>query len=190
MNQTEIAEVFTKCGALKVGHFRYTSGLHGDKYMQCAQVQKYPQYNEQLCRELADKFRDLGVELVVGPAVGGILAAYEVARQLGVPAIFAERENGEMKLRRGFTIEPGQRVLVTEDVITTGGSVREVIDLVKANGGIPVAVGVMVDRSGGKVDFGLPLGSLLQLQLPTYQPEECPLCKQGIPVAKPGSRQV
>lgn len=190
MNQVEIAEVFTKCGAMMTGHFRYTSGLHGSVYMQCAQVLRYPEYTELLCKELAADFRDKQVELVVGPAMGGILVAYEVARQLGVPAIFTERENGEMKLRRGFEIVPGQRVLVVEDVITTGGSVQEVLDIVKATGGVPVGVGVLVDRSGGKVAFDVPLAPLLKLDLANYDPEDCPLCKQGIPVVKPGSRQV
>ncbi|MDA8442597.1 MAG: orotate phosphoribosyltransferase [Peptococcaceae bacterium] len=190
MTKPEIAAIFTKCGALLEGHFRYTSGLHGDKYMQCAQVQKYPAENEKLCQELAENFRMLELDLVVGPAVGGILTAYEVARQLGLPAIWTERENGQMKFRRGFSIEPGLRVLVVEDVITTGGSVQEVLELVKAQGGIPVAVGVMVDRSGGKAQYDVPLASLLQLSLPNYPPEQCPLCQQGVPIVKPGSRQV
>ncbi len=190
MNNAEIIEIFTKCGALKEGHFRYTSGLHGSLYMQCAQVLKYPEYTELLCKELAEHFRDKQVELVVGPAMGGILVAYEVARQLGVPNIFTERENGAMTLRRGFALSPGQRVLVVEDVITTGGSVKEVLDIVKANGAVPVGVGVLVDRSGGRVQFDVPLEALLKLDLPNYKPEDCPLCKQGLPVVKPGSRQV
>ncbi len=190
MTREEIAAVFTKCGAMMEGHFRYTSGLHGSVYMQCAQIQKYPEYNELLCRELAENFRDKDVQLVVGPAVGGILTAYEVARQLKVPAIFSERENGVMKLRRGFAIEPGTRVLVVEDVITTGGSVQEVVNIVRESGGVPVGIGVMVDRSGGKAGFDVPLVPLLKLDLANYPPEECPLCKQGIPVIKPGSRQV
>ncbi|HWJ03977.1 MAG TPA: orotate phosphoribosyltransferase [Verrucomicrobiae bacterium] len=189
MTQEEISEIFTKCGALKRGHFRYTSGLHGNIYMQCAQVLKYPDYTEQLCKELAKPFVGK-VDIVVGPAMGGILVAYEVARQLGVPSIFAERENGAMTLRRGFSLEPGQRVLVVEDVITTGGSVQEVINIVKAAGAAPVGVGVMVNRSGGKADFGIQLEALLRLDLPAYKPEECPMCKEGLPVEKPGSRQV
>jgi len=190
MNQAEIAEVFTKCGAMLTGHFRYTSGLHGSVYMQCAQVLKYPEYTELLCKELAANFKDKQVDLVIGPAMGGIIVAYEAARQLGVPALFTERENGQMKLRRGFQLEPGQKVLVVEDVITTGGSVREVLELVTNAGAVPVGVGVMVDRSGGRVTFDVPLAPLLRLDLSNYTPEECTQCKEGIPVIKPGSRQV
>ncbi|HEX3014943.1 MAG TPA: orotate phosphoribosyltransferase [Desulfobacteria bacterium] len=190
MTNDEVMDIFAKCGALKQGHFRYTSGLHGNRYMQCAQVLKYPEYTEILCKQLADQVRDQQVELVVGPAMGGILVAYEVARQLGVPGIFSERENGEMKLRRGFTIEPGQRVLVVEDVVTTGGSVQEVINIVKANGGVPVGVAVLVNRSGGKAKLEVPIIAMLNLDLATYEPEHCPMCKEGLPVEKPGSRQV
>lgn len=190
MNQTEVSAVFTKAGALQEGHFRYTSGLHGNLYMQCAQVLKHPDYTEQLCKELARKFADSKIDIVVGPAMGGILVAYETARQIGVPAIFTERENGSMTLRRGFQLEAGQRVLVVEDVITTGGSVQEVIDLVQGQGAEPVGVGVLVNRSGGRAAFGLPLAALLNLDLPTYDPEDCPLCRQGLPLVKPGSRKL
>jgi orotate phosphoribosyltransferase len=190
MNQAEIAAVFTKVGALQEGHFRYTSGLHGNLYMQCAQVLKHPEHTEVLCKELAENFADSKIDIVVGPAMGGIIVAYEIARQLGVPAVFTERENGAMTLRRGFELDPGQRVLVVEDVITTGGSVQEVLEIVKTKGAEPVGVGVLVNRSGGRADFGVPLAALLNLDLPTYDPENCPLCKQGLPLAKPGSRKV
>lgn len=190
LTHDEAIEIFTKANALLTGHFRLTSGRHSNKYMQCAQVLQYPQYASVLCDALAEKFKGTEVDLVVGPAMGGIIVAYEVGRALGVKTLFTERENGAMALRRGFTINPGEKVLVVEDVVTTGGSVKEVIDVVKEKGGEVVGVGVLVDRSNGKVDFGAPTQSILQLEIESYDPEDCPLCKQGLPVVKPGSRQV
>ncbi len=190
LTQQQIVEIFEKTGAMLSGHFRLTSGKHSDRYFQCAQVLQYPEYCSLLCQELAGRFKDMEVETVIGPAMGGILVSYELARALGVRSLFAEREKGVMTLRRGFSIKPGEKVLVAEDVITTGGSVREVIELVKNCGGEVVAVGVLVDRSGGKVDLGLRTEALLTTTVATYQPEECPLCKQGIPAVKPGSRNI
>ncbi len=190
MDKAAIAAVFTKVGALREGHFRYTSGLHGNLYMQCAQVLKYPDYSERLCKELASNFAAGQIDIVIGPAMGGIIVAYEVARQLGVPAMFSERENGIMTLRRGFGLEAGQRVLVVEDVITTGGSVQDVIDLVKDQGAVPAGVAVLVNRSGGRAAFDVPLAALLDLDLPTFDPTNCPLCQQGLPLVKPGSRKL
>ncbi|HHW11374.1 MAG TPA: orotate phosphoribosyltransferase [Firmicutes bacterium] len=189
MGVTEIMAIFNGTGALRQGHFVLTSGKHSAQYMQCAQVLQYPWLAATLGEALAAHYAGVGVETVVGPAMGGILVAHEVGRALGVRALFAERQDGKMTLRRGFTLKPGEKVLVVEDVITTGGSVQEVIDLVKDLGAEPVGVGVLVDRSGGRVTFaGLPLHSLLSLQIEAFALEECPLCAQGIPWEKPGSR--
>jgi orotate phosphoribosyltransferase len=181
-------KIFRQTGTLQRGHFVLTSGLHSPQYFQCARVLQYPKYAEKLCERMAEHFRDERIDVVVAPAIGGIIVAYEVARALGVRGIFAEREEGRMRLRRGFVLSRGERVLVVEDVITTGGSVREVLDLVKEHGAEPVGVSVVVDRSGGTVDFGVPFYALMTLEVITYPPEECPLCQQGIPVTKPGSR--
>jgi orotate phosphoribosyltransferase len=191
LNHDEARQIFVDAQALLNGHFRLTSGRHSNQYMQCAQVLKYPHYTEQLARHLADCFLDDGVELVVGPAMGGIIVAYEVGRQLGVPAIFTEREDGVMVIRRGFNIEPGQKVLVVEDVVTTGGSVKEVIERVKAADGEVIGVGVLVDRSSGKVDFGVKTAAVLTMDIESWEPDNCPLCKEGkLEVVKPGSRTV
>jgi orotate phosphoribosyltransferase len=190
MTKEEILKLFSDTGVLKTGHFLLTSGRHSGKYLQCAQLLQYPEATEKACQELAKNFKDMNIETVISPAVGGILVSYEMARALNTRAIFAEREEGKMTLRRGFTLRPGERVLVVEDVVTTGGSVKEVIDLVRAHGAEVVAVGVLVDRSGGKVDFKVPTFCLLGLEVESYSPEECPLCKQGLPVIKPGSRKL
>ena len=184
-----ILEVFREAGALLEGHFLLSSGLHSPKYLQCALVLQDPARAERLCSRLARAFADERVETVVGPAMGGILVAYELARALGATAIFAEREEGRMRLRRGFRIEPGQRVLLAEDVVTTGGSLREVLALVREAGAEVVGVAALVDRTSGRdPGFGMPLTALVQLDVPTHVPEECPLCREGVPVVKPGSR--
>ena len=188
ITKERVLEVLKEAGVLQEGHFLLTSGRHSDKYMQCAKIFQHTKYSEELCAALAEKFQDKGVELVIGPAIGAIQMSYEVSRHLGVKNIFAERENGEMTLRRGFTIEPGQKVLVVEDVVTTGGSVREVIDIVRKNGGEVVGLGVIVDRTGGKIDFGVPLESVISMEVISYEADECPLCKEGLPLVKPGSR--
>ncbi|MDW7672917.1 MAG: orotate phosphoribosyltransferase [Bacillota bacterium] len=187
LSEERIIEIFKEAKALNEGHFLLTSGKHSNQYIQCAQVLRFPNYTEELGKELGDRFKGQ-VDIVIGPAMGGIIVAYEVARALGVEAIFTERQQGEMLLRRGFNITPGQRVLVVEDVITTGGSVQEVINIVKTMGGQVIGVGVLVDRSGGRADFGVQLESLLQLNIPTYEPENCPLCATGSKPIKPGSR--
>lgn len=190
LTKEEALEIFTKSKALLNGHFRLTSGRHSAQYMQCAQVLQYPEFAGKLCEDLAERFKDIDIDMVIGPAMGGIIVSYEVGRALGVKTIFTERENGVMSLRRGFVIAPGAKVLVVEDVVTTGGSVKEVIDVVREKGGEVVGVGLLVDRSGGKVDFGVKTEAILQLEIQSYEPEECPLCTKGIPVVKPGSRQV
>jgi orotate phosphoribosyltransferase len=184
-----ILEVFREAGALLEGHFLLSSGLHSPKYLQCALVLQDPARAERLCSQLARAFADDRVETVVGPAMGGILVAYELARAFGARAIFAEREEGRMRLRRGFRIEPGQRVLLAEDVVTTGGSLREVLALVREAGAEVVGVAALVDRTSGRdPGFGMLLTALVQLDVPTHTPEECPLCREGVPVVKPGSR--
>jgi len=189
MKREDAEKIFMDSGALMEGHFKLTSGKHSNKYMQCAQVLQYPQYTEELARHIAEKFQVDNIELVVGPAMGGIIVSYEVARQLKVPGIFTERQNGEMVLRRGFLIKPGQRVLVVEDVVTTGGSVREVIDVVNKSGGNVIGVAVLVDRSGGQVYFGVKQEAVLTMDIQSWEAGECPLCKEGkIPAIKPGSR--
>jgi orotate phosphoribosyltransferase len=189
LTRDEALRIFRDSGALMSGHFLLTSGRHSDHYIQCAQVLKYPHYTEALASHLAGKFRDDSIEVVVGPAMGGIIVSYEVGRQLQVPAIFAERENGKMTLRRGFNLYPNQRVLVVEDVITTGGSVQEVIELVKEHGAEVVGVGVLVDRSNGAVKFGPKQCQVLSMEVRSWNPDECLLCKEGrVPLTKPGSR--
>jgi orotate phosphoribosyltransferase len=185
----EMLGIFHETGALLSGHFLLTSGLHSPQYFQCALLLQYPRHTTRLCGELADAFSDKEVDLVIAPAIGGIVVAQEVGRLMNTRTIFAEREGGVMSLRRGFFIRPGEKVLVTEDVITTGGSVKEVIDLVEKNGGDVVGVGVIVDRSAGRFALDVPFIPLLQMDVVVHQPDECPLCEDGIPIVKPGSRK-
>ncbi|MFZ5943068.1 MAG: orotate phosphoribosyltransferase [Bacillota bacterium] len=184
----EIISMLKEVDALKEGHFVFTSGLHSEVYIQCALLLAQPTLSEKVCQAIAEIFREEKPDLVIGPALGGIIVAYEVARHLGIPGLFAERENGKIKLRRMFKIEPGQRVLVVEDVITTGGSSQEVIDLVESSGGKVIGVGAIVDRSNGKAVISVPFQALVKVTMNNYAPEECPLCKKGIPIDKPGSR--
>ena len=191
MTQDEVKELFIKTGAIMEGHFLLTSGLHSPLYVEKFQVLQHPKYTEQLCIALAEKFLEDNIEVVVGPITGGILLAHEVGKRLGTRAIFTERENGKMTLRRGFVIKPGERVLIVEDIVTTGGSIKEVLDVVVEHGGIPVGIGMLVDRSGGKASFGeVPYKALLNLDVTTYDPSDCPLCKQNIPMTKRGSRKL
>jgi orotate phosphoribosyltransferase len=189
MNQ-ELWIIFNRYGAILDGHFLLSSGLHSNRYVQCALVLQHPDVATFLGAELATFFADIPIDLVVGPALGGVLVAQEVARALGVRALFTERERGRMTLRRGFTIEPGERVLVVEDVVTTGGSTREVIDVVTAAGGKVVGVGALIDRHTGNIDFKVPFHALLRLEIAAYIPDSCPLCQSGSPLVKPGSRPV
>lgn len=188
--QEQVLEVFERTGVLLEGHFRLTSGLHAAKYLQCAQLLQYPHEAGPLCEQLAEYFKDAGATVVAGPATGGIILAYEVAKALGVKNIFGERENGVMTFRRGFKVEPTDKVLVLEDVVTTGGSVKELIECVRAAGAEVVGVASLVNRSGGRVDFGVPFKSLVNLDITTYQPDDCPMCQAGSVAYKPGSRQV
>lgn len=189
MTSEEILSIFKQSKALLEGHFELTSGLHSPNYFQCAKVLQYPKYAEQLCGAIAQHFQSSSVNAVIAPALGGIVVGQEVGRQLGVKTMFAERKDGEMQLRRGFEIAKGEKILVCEDVITTGGSVREVISIVEEMGGIVVGVGVIVDRSGGKASFQ-NLFAAMTMQVLTYKREECPLCANAITVTKPGSRNI
>jgi orotate phosphoribosyltransferase len=188
VTENEILDIFRKHSALLEGHFILSSGLHSDRYIQCALVLQHPRVAEQLCAELATKLKNLGATTVAAPALGGVLVAHEVARALGVRALFTERQEGTMTLRRGFHLESGEPTLVVEDVITTGLSTRETIKCVEEAGGKVVGVGSLIDRSGGTANLGLPKASLVTLSVKNYKPEECPLCKSGLPAVKPGSR--
>ena len=187
MDNQEMWKIFEESGAALQGHFLLTSGRHSDRYMQCAKLFVYPDKAEKICAALAEKLKGFGIELVAAPAIGWIIMGYEMARQLKVPNIFLERQDGVMTLRRGFTVEPGTKVAVVEDVVTTGGSVREVVEVLKNLGAEVVAVASVVDRSAGKVDFGLPYVSLLSMDITSYEPENCPLCREGkTELVKPG----
>jgi len=188
MTSEEVLDIYKKTGALLTGHFLLSSGLHSEQYLQSALVLQQPEIATKLCAALAENFADAKIDLVIAPALGGVFVSHETARALGVRAIFAERAEGELTLRRGFTITPGERVLVVEDVITTGKSTKETIRVVKQSGGIVIAAASLVDRSGGKADIGVPYKSLVTLHVPTYTAEACPLCKGGSRPVKPGSR--
>jgi orotate phosphoribosyltransferase len=188
MTEKETLALYEKTGALLRGHFKLTSGLHSDIYLQSALVLQHPEAAEKLGAALAEPFRDAHVRTVLAPAIGGIIVAHEVARALGVRALFTERENGTMMLRRGFTLERGERCLVVEDVITTGGSTREVVECVGTAGGAVVGIGSLIDRSGGAAAFTVKRVALATVQAATFKPEECPFCKTGSVAIKPGSR--
>lgn len=195
MTEPNIMQLFEETGAYLRGHFRLTSGLHSPEYLQCAKVLAFPQYAERLGSMLGERLHGLlggkAPAIVVAPAIGGIVIGHEVARALGLRSFFTERDGAthEMTLRRGFAVEPGERAVVIEDVITTGGSTREVITLLQGAGVEVLAAGSIIDRSGGSVDLGIPRVALHSMQVVAYQPEECPLCKEGMPVVKPGSRK-
>lgn len=189
MEHSQILEIFKKTNALLEGHFLLTSGKHSNQYFQCAKVLQYPEHLQAICKIIADHFKNENIDTVISPAIGGIVVGQEVARQLNKRFIFAERQDGKMSLRRGFTISPNENILVCEDVVTTGGSVFEVIDLVKENNSNLVGVGMIVDRSNGKVNFGVNQISTLALEVITYEKDNCPLCNEGkIELVKPGSR--
>src|SRR5471032_3082770 len=190
MTRDELLNLYRQSGALLEGHFRLTSGLHSPGYLQCALVLQHPQNAEALGRAIADRVRDVRATVVLSPALGGVVIGQEVGRALGVRAIFAERQDGALMLRRGFTIAATDRVLVIEDVMTTGGSTRETIEVAKAAGGEVVGAASIVDRSGGTIHFDVPFTALLEIALPTYDPDACPLCAQWLAVVKPGSRPV
>ena len=187
MTQEEVRALLVQTGAIMDGHFLLTSGLHSPHYVEKFNVLQHPEYTAQLCAAMAEKFKDANIETVVGPVTGGILLAHETGKSLGTRAIFTERVDGKMTFRRGFSLREGERVLIVEDIVTTGGSIKEVIDEVKAAQAVPVAVSMLVDRSGGKANFGdVPATALLTMEVETYAPENCPLCAKGIPMTKRG----
>jgi len=190
MTQEEVLELFKRSGALLEGHFRLTSGLHSDRYLQCALVLQNPASAAALAEDLHARMRALAPlpDFVIAPALGGILVAHEVARAAGVRALFAERQEGVLLLRRGFRIERGERAFVVEDVVTTGGSTRETMEVVSKSGGTVLAAGSLIDRTGGRADLGVPRVALAVLDIPAYPPDACPLCKAGSQAVKPGSR--
>lgn len=189
-NEEDFLNIFRETEALLTGHFLLTSGRHSNKYFQCAKVLQFPKYVEMVCSEISNYFKDFNIDTIIAPAMGGIIIGQEVARQLGKRFIFAEREDKLLTLRRGFSIATNEKVLICEDVVTTGGSVFEVIDIVKKSGGDVVGVGFIVDRSNGKVNFNVPQKSTVSMEVISYLPEECPMCKEEIPFVKPGSRKV
>ncbi len=192
ISQDRVMEILKEAGVLLEGHFKLTSGRHSNKYLQCAKIFRNTKYSEELCAALAEQYKNDGVQVVIGPAMGAVQMAYEVSRSLKCENFFTERdENGKMTLRRGFQVQPGEKVLVVEDVVTTGGSVREVIELVQAAGGDVVGVGSIVDRTGGKIDFGVPFKAVISVEVESWEPGNCPLCKAGAPApVKPGSRKI
>jgi orotate phosphoribosyltransferase len=188
MTDSEVLDLFRQSGALLEGHFKLSSGLHSDRYLQSALVLQHPEFAEQLGRAIAERTRHLQATAVLSPALGGIVIGQEVGRALHVRALFAERQDGALTLRRGFTLSPADRVLVVEDVITTGGSTRETIAVAETAGALVVGASSIVDRGSQASTLDVPLQSLVKLQVAAYDPASCPLCAKGLPVVKPGSR--
>jgi orotate phosphoribosyltransferase len=189
MKREEVQKFFEQAGAVRNGHFELSSGLHSSTYIQCALVLQYPNQAEILGRALSELFANLQVSCVVAPAMGGITIGYEVARALGVRSLWVERDrSGQMALRRGWELKPGERVLVIEDVWTTGGSTRETIGVVEQEEGLVVAAGALIDRTGGRVEWNVPARALLEMEVPSYEPDDCPLCRAGGASTRPGSR--
>ena len=182
----EIMQIFKDAGAMQEGHFLLTSGLHSPVYWEKFRILQYPHHTVKLCRLIAEQYKDKNVQAVAGPTTGGILIAFEVARQLGVRSVYAEKEGDKRVFRRSLTINEGERILIVDDVLTTGGSVREVIDAVRSNNGDIVGIAVLVDRNQEDIDFGFPLYYCLKAVTPAYKPGECPLCAAGIPLTRPG----
>lgn len=188
MTADDVLDLFRKSGALLEGHFRLTSGLHSERYLQSALVLQYPEFATALGDALAERTHHLDPTVVLSPALGGVVIGQEVGRALGVRAMFAERQDGALTLRRGFTLSPSDRVLIVEDVMTTGGSTRETAQVAEQHGAHVVGAAAIVDRGDNAATLNLPLQTLVQMHVPTYQPEQCPLCAKGIPAVKPGSR--
>lgn len=191
MKQEEVLKLFEETGALLNGHFELRSGLHSNRFFQCAHLLQYPRVSARLCEALVEKMKaeltDLEVDTVIAPAMGGITIGHEVARSMNVRFIFVEKEDNILKLRR-FKIKKGERFVIAEDVVTRGGRVQETVDIVQQNGGEVAAIGILVDRSGGKAQFDAPLVSLLEIEPVTYDPSDCPLCKEGLELVHPGSK--
>lgn len=186
--ENKVLNILTEVGALLEGHFLLSSGKHSNRYCQCAKLLMHPEKAEEVLKVTADKVKNIDFDIAVGPAMGGIIAAYELSRQLKKLAIFTERVDGQMTLRRGFEIIPGQKVLIVEDVVTTAKSSLEVAEVIKGLGGEVVGIACIVDRSSSKIDY--PIYSSIRLEIETYEKEKCPLCEQGLPCIKPGSRNI
>lgn len=191
MTTEQVLEIFKECGALLEGHFKLSSGLHSAKYLQCAKVLQYPDKAGVLCAEIARKLKEknIKIDVVVGPAMGGVVISYEMARQLGVRSIFTERVDGTVSLRRGFEIKKGERVLISEDVVTTGKSTKEVMEVLRGAGAEVAACCSLIDRSSGKANLGVELVALAEVEVEAFEEKDCPMCKAGEPVVKPGSRK-
>ena len=190
LSEKDILKIFEKSNALLRGHFKLTSGRHSDVYFQCAKVLQYPEYTEQLCSIITEKFKNYHIDTVLSPAIGGLVVGQEVSRQLNKKFIFAERETYDLILRRGFSIAEGEKILICEDVITTGGSVFELIDIVKSNNADVAGIGFIVDRSNGNISFDSPQISTIKLDVKSYTPADCPYCKEGLELVKHGSRKI
>lgn len=188
MSDERIIQILKDCEALLEGHFLLSSGKHSNRYIQCAKVLRYPRHAEEVLKVVVDKVKDLDFDLIVGPAMGGVVVSYEMGRQLNMEAIFTERKDNEMQLRRGFEIKKGAKILITEDVVTTGKSTLEVKRLLEELGGEVVAVACLADRRAENVDLGIPVYSTIKLDIKTYDADNCPLCEQGLTIEKPGSR--
>lgn len=186
--ENKVIEILKKSDALLEGHFLLSSGKHSNRYVQCAKIMRYPKYAEEVLKVVVDKVKDLDIDLIVGPAMGGIVVAYEVGRQLDKETIFTERKDGEMELRRGFEVEEGAKILITEDVVTTGKSTLEVKKLLESFGGNVIGVACIADRRPENIDLDMPVYSAIKLDIQTYESDNCPLCNENIPVQKPGSR--
>lgn len=182
--------VLQSTGALLTGHFKLTSGLHSEYYLQCAKICQYPSHCEEIAKELAIEFSNKGITVTAAPAIGGILIGYELARALNCKSIFAERVDGKMQLRRGFSIQPDDRILIIEDVVTTGGSILEIADIAAAEGAEIIGFSAVLNRSSGRFKPNKPFFPWLSLEIDTYNPDDCPLCKQAIPLYQPGSRNL
>ncbi len=191
ITKDRVIEVLKEAGVLLEGHFLLTSGRHSNKYLQCAKIFQNSKYAEELCEDLAQQFKEDNIDVVIGPAMGAVQMAYVVSHHMGTPNYFTERVDGKMVLRRGFSLKEGQRVLIVEDVVTTGGSVKEVMDIVRELKGVVAGVGAIVDRTGGAIDFGVPFKSVISMKVESFDASDCPICKEGkIDLVKPGSRAI
>ncbi|RJP78829.1 MAG: orotate phosphoribosyltransferase [Candidatus Zixiibacteriota bacterium] len=188
LSPEHVRALLESCGAYQEGHFELRSGRHSGGYVEKFRLLERPEVASELCRALAETWRHAAIERVAGPALGGVIIAYEVARALGVPCAFAERAGENLEFRRGFVFRPGEKVLVVEDIVTTGGSARQVVDAARAAGADPVGAAVLVNRSGKPLDLGVPAVALLDLDIASFPPEECPLCRDGLPLTAPGSK--
>jgi len=177
-----VLDIFRQTGAILEGHFLLTSGRHSGTYLEKFRILEYPEQTQRLCCLIAERFRDSGVQLVAGPTTGGIILSFELARQLGVRGIFAEKVDGGRRFLRGFRIKPGERTLVVDDILTTGGSIRDVLDALREAGGEPIGVAVLADRTAGGTDFGVPFFACMALEVESYEPSQCPLCREGLPL--------